>query len=176
VPLTIRLLTPLDIRAASRHVERHAQESGRGGDAIFAPFLEFDRETYELGRGESWRRGLDMPGWERCWGAFDQERVVGHVDLTGGTLYASLHRTRLGIGVERVYRGTGTGTALLEVALAWARAEAQLTWVDLSVFAHNLRAQTLYERYGFRECGRVPDAYRIKGTRIDDVHMSLSVA
>lgn len=150
-------------------------ESGRGDDLVFAPFLEFDAEAYEESRIESFRRPIDVPGWERCWAYFEGDRVIGHVDLTGASLYAGLHRARLGIGVERKYRGQGKGSALLEVVLKWARREPELSWVDLSVFAHNARAQALYARHGFREVGRSLDAYRLNGLSIDDVHMVLNV-
>jgi RimJ/RimL family protein N-acetyltransferase len=173
--LPIRLLRVPDLRAAGKHIERHALESGRGQDIVFAPFADLDRDAYEDLRQESWRRATDVPGWERCFGAFVDERVVGHVDLTGGSLYSSLHRARLGIGVEREYRGQGIGSALITAALAWARREHKLRWIDLSVFAHNLRALRLYERLGFRETGRTPDAYRVGELRIDDVHMVLSL-
>jgi RimJ/RimL family protein N-acetyltransferase len=171
----IRVLRPADLRLAAQHVERHAFESGRGGDALFAPFSEFDREAYEEARYDSWRRAVDLPGWERCWGAFVDERIVGHVDLTGAVLYSALHRARLGIGVERVHRGKGVGTLLIEHAISWAKKTSELAWIDLSVFAHNERAQKLYVRLGFEETGRTRDAYRLNGSSIDDVHMSLRV-
>lgn len=170
----VRLLRASDVHLAARHVERHAAESGRGGDPLFAPFTEFDHETYEDTRYESWRRPTDAPGWERCWAVLDGERVVAHLDLTGGSLYSQLHRARLGIGVERSYRGKGHGTALLDAALRWAKSGG-LAWVDLSVFAHNQRAYELYRRFGFVEVGRTRDAYRVEGTSIDDVHMTLGL-
>lgn len=175
VTSTIRLLRTSDLRAAGQHIERHAAESGREGDIVFAPFSEFDREAYEASRYDSWRRAVDLPGWERCWGAFVGERIVGHLDLTGGHLYSALHRARLGIGVERALRGQGLGRALLAAALRWARGEPDLLWIDLSVFEHNIRARRLYEELGFREIGRTPDAYRIKKMSIHDVHMTLNV-
>lgn len=173
--LPVRLLRAPDLRAAGRHIERHAFESGRGGDIIFAPFTDLDREIYEETRRETWRRPTDVPGWERCFGAFDGDRIVGHVDLTGPSLYSSLHRARLGIGVEREYRGRGIGSALIEAALSWARGTRELAWIDLSVFAHNQRALQLYERFGFRQNGRTEDAYRLDRVRIDDVHMALAL-
>lgn len=157
------------------HIERHAQESGRGSDIVFAPFMEFDRDAYEESRYDSWRRAVDVPGWERCWAYFDGDRVVGHADLTGSPIYSGLHRARLGIGVERAYRGRGIGGQLLQTVVAWARREPSLSWIDLSVFAHNVRAQRLYARHGFREVSRTIDAYRLQGQSIDDVHMVLRV-
>jgi RimJ/RimL family protein N-acetyltransferase len=172
VPRSIRPLTVRDLREAAAHVERHAAESGRGSDTVFAPFLEFDRDAYEDSRYETWRRTLDVPGWERCWGAFEGNLIVGHVDLTGGGLYSTLHRARLGVGVERSARAQGVGTALIRAALGWASAEPRLGWIDLSVFEHNGRARALYERLGFAVIGRTTDAYRLAGRSIDDVHMT----
>lgn len=172
---TIRLLRVSELKAAGLHIERHAYESGRGTDIVFAPFHELDREAYEESRYESWRRPIDVPGWERCFGAFDGERMIGHLDLTGGSLYAALHRARLGIGVERGYRGAGVGSALIDAALAWARREQELVWIDLTVFEHNQRAVRLYERYGFQHMGRMQDAYRMGEQSIDDLHMTLQL-
>jgi RimJ/RimL family protein N-acetyltransferase len=175
VNAVIRLLRTADLRAAGQHIERHAAESGRDGDIIFAPFSDFDREAYEASRYESWRRAVDLPGWERCWGAFVNDRMVGHLDLTGGHLYSALHRCRLGIGVERSQRGHGVGSGLLHAAIRWATTERDLVWVDLSVFAHNERARRLYHRLGFIEVGHTVDAYRVGKHSIDDVHMTLRV-
>jgi RimJ/RimL family protein N-acetyltransferase len=175
VTVSIRLLRTSDLRAAGQHIERHAGESGRDGDIVFAPFSEFDRDAYEATRYESWRRAVDLPGWERCWGALLSDRIVGHLDLTGGHLYSGLHRARLGIGVERSQRGKGLGSALLTAALRWVKSEPDLAWIDLSVFEHNVKARRLYERLGFRETGRTPDAYRVDKLSIDDVHMTLKL-
>lgn len=176
VNIAIRLLRTADLRAAGQHIERHAGESGRDGDIVFAPFSEFDRDAYEASRFESWRRAVDLPGWERCWGALYNDRIIGHLDLTGGHLYSGLHRARLGIGVERTQRGLGVGSALLQAAIRWARQERDLLWLDLSVFAHNERARRLYEKLGFVEIGRTADAYRMGKQSIDDVHMTLRIA
>lgn len=173
--MDVRLLRPSHIRLAAQHVERHAHESGRNGDIIFAPFLELDREVFEAARYETWRRPLDELGWERFWGAFVGERVIGHIELTGLSSEASAHRARLGMGVEREFRGQGWGRVLLDVALAWARGQPSLSWVELSVFAHNERARSLYRRHGFEEVAFVRDAYRVANKSIDDVMMVLSL-
>jgi RimJ/RimL family protein N-acetyltransferase len=171
----VRLLRPSSIRSAAQHVARHALESGRNGDIVFAPFSVLDREVFEAARYETWRRPIDELGWERFWGAFEGERIVGHLELTGGLSEASAHRARLGMGVEREFRGLGWGRALLNAALTWARGESSLSWVELSVFAHNERARALYARYGFAEVGLVRDAYRVAEKSIDDVMMVLAL-
>jgi RimJ/RimL family protein N-acetyltransferase len=61
------------------------------------------------------------------------------------------------------------------MALEWAVAQPSLAWIDLQVFAHNLRARKLYESFGFREMSVTKDLFRVNGQSIDDVKMSLRV-
>ncbi len=114
------------------------------------------------------------PGWFRLWIARDREgEIVGHIDLSGGRLITELHRAELGMGIERDHRGKGLGPALLDAALAWARATGTIAWVELGVFSTNPRARRLYERFGFERIGYIPDRFRVDGTVIDDVRMAL---
>ncbi len=171
--LPIRLVRPQELPLAAEHMARHSEESGRGGDPIFAPFEEFDSESWGKRCAESFRLAVDEPGWERLWGAFDGGRMVGHVDLSGPALEASLHRARLGVGVERAHRGRGLGRSLIQTALFWAADEPSLSWVDLGVFAHNAPARALYIALGFHETAHVTDLFRVHGQSIDDVTMAL---
>lgn len=171
--LPIRIVRPAEIQVAAQHMQRHSEESGREGDIIFAPFEDFDSEAWQDKHEERFRLAVDEPGWERLWGAFDADRMVGHVGLCGEGLSSSLHRARLGIGIERPYRQKGLGRLLMQAALSWARDEPSLAWVDLGVFAHNLGARALYESLGFQEIGRTADLFRVHGMSIDDVTMTL---
>lgn len=101
--------------------------------------------------------------------------MVGGLTLVGADLLASMHRAGLGVGVERAYRGQGWGRKLLEAAIAWARQDPRLDWIDLGVFEGNDRALALYRRLGFIEHGRVVDLFRVDGLRITDIQMSLWV-
>lgn len=171
--LPIRMIRAAEAHIAAQHMARHADESGRGGDIIFAPFEDFDTEAWQARHEERFRLAVDEPGWERLWGVFDGAQMVGHVDLSGASMHASLHRARLGLGLERPYRGRGIGLRLMQTAIAWARDEPSLEWVDLGVFAHNLVARGLYEKLGFSQIATVSDLFRVRGQSIDDVTMTL---
>ena len=173
--LTIVRLVEEHARAVCAHIARHGAESGQGGDVIFRPRSR-DEELDEIEAIErhrvGWARPLSEPLWLRSWGLFEGEDVVGHLDLHGGRLPAELHRATLGMGLERRARGQGHGRALIEGAIAWAR-DHGLAWIDLGVFAHNAPARALYAKVGFVEVGTTRDQFRVDGTSIDDVAMTL---
>lgn len=82
------------------------------------------------------------------------------------------HRGRVGIGVQAGYRGVGVGEALLRALLDWATGEPEIERVELSVFAHNGRAMSLYLKLGFVEEARLRRAFKLAdGSYYDDVMM-----
>jgi hypothetical protein len=81
------------------------------------------------------------------------------------------HVGELGILVAREMRGKGVGTALLERALSEARAKFEVVY--LSVLSFNDGAKRLYERFGFRVCGRLPRAVKRGNQYFDSVRMAL---
>ncbi len=103
-------------------------------------------------------------------GAFDPAgRLLGHLVLP--THLPTQMKTRHKIEIWSVYvvpeaRGTGVGRALMEAAIALARALGY-EWVKLRVADHNPAARSLYESLGFVEYGceedylRLPDGRRI---------------
>lgn len=171
-------LAARDLDLFVRHMEVHASESGRNGDPVFMPWgreRPLDLADFRMRRRARLERPLDDDGWERAWGLFDGDRIVGHAQLLGGGIPAARHRASLGMGLERPWRRQGWGEQLLRTVLDWSRAQPFLDWVDLGVFGANAPAQALYEKLGFVETGRVEDRYRVDGERIDDIGMSVWV-
>ena len=171
------MLSETDFPALFGHMCRHADESGRDGDVIFRPRSHHEViDEVQIGQlvRAAWSRGLDQPLWLRTWGDVVDNTILGHLDLNGGRLPAELHRATLGMGIERRARRKGFGRALLETAIAWARAQ-KLAWVDLGVFAHNDAARSLYRSVGFVEVGYVKDQFRVDGAIIDDVSMTIAL-
>jgi len=83
------------------------------------------------------------------------------------------HRGRLGISVRKKYWGIGIGSLLLREILSFAKKDG-IEQVELGVYSDNLRAQKLYERFGFTEWGRLPNAYKLKdGGYRDEINMVL---
>ncbi|MBP0579308.1 GNAT family N-acetyltransferase [Labrys sp. LIt4] len=80
------------------------------------------------------------------------------------------HAAGLGVGVHDDYRGRGIGTALLreitDAADNWLRVER----LELTVFADNLRAIRLYERFGFEKEGILRN-YAFRAGTFADAHL-----
>lgn len=173
---TIRPLTRDDLSLFEAHFNRHRAESGRG-DHHFMPFAPDDPQGPRGLDAAALHLPLDEPGWQRWFVATvtDEERIIGHVNLKGDGLRTGLHRCELGIGVERGYRSHGLGRRLMNTAIAFARSDPRLAWIDLRVFGHNRVGRALYGALGFVEVGTLIDRFRVEGQQIDDVIMTLAV-
>lgn len=186
-------------RAFAEYVAEHVADSGRDGAPHYAVSTTAIPEEIRLATIERWARPLDEPLWGRAWllwtcppaptgcagfaidnpdpaGDPSPARVVGHLELRGGRVRAELHRAVLAMGMLTPYRGQGHGRRLLDTAIAWARDEARLSYLDLGVFLGNDRALRLYERAGFVAQAIRRDAFRIEGAVVDDLSMTLALA
>ncbi|MFZ5880044.1 MAG: GNAT family N-acetyltransferase [Chloroflexota bacterium] len=54
------------------------------------------------------------------------------------------------LAVDKIFEGQGVGRLLMESAEAWAR-EQGYPHLALNVFAGNIRARGIYEKYGFQQ-------------------------
>jgi ribosomal protein S18 acetylase RimI-like enzyme len=102
------------------------------------------------------------------------------VALAGGEVIGSIHVGtsghgfgEIGMAIAREWRGRGVGSALMEAAIDWARAQG-LHKLSLGVFAHNAAGLALYRKYGFVEEGRRVKQYRrSSGELWDAIEMGL---
>jgi ribosomal protein S18 acetylase RimI-like enzyme len=97
----------------------------------------------------------------------DAGGVVGWCDIVRGRGDHESHSGELGMGVMGPWRGTGIGRQLLVETVASADAE-EILRIELSVHSDNLRAISLYRRFGFVEEGRKRKA-RLKSSVPVDV-------
>jgi RimJ/RimL family protein N-acetyltransferase len=179
---SLELASDDDLHALAEHWSREVLDNGEDG-VWFSPYdpTEESRPPSPE-RVDHFRRALnkrtDETLWQRSWVLRERSTahcIVGSISLYGGRLPSELHRCNLGMGIEREHRGRKLGPWMVETALAWARAEPILAWVDLGVFETNPRARALYDRFGFVQTGRRVDAFRVRDARITDVSMSLAV-
>jgi len=104
--------------------------------------------------------------------AVDDSRVVGWCQIKTGKWEGYTHMGWLQMGVHREYRGQGIGTALLSQALEEAKSRG-LERVELDVYASNLAAIHLYEKYKFEVEGQKKRARKLDGNYDDIIDMAL---
>lgn len=84
------------------------------------------------------------------------------------------HTAEVAIAIREKHWGKGVGTLAFTQMLEWAQ-ERGVRMLHLSVFATNTRAQALYRKMGFTECGRYRDAFLVNGQYIDEILMERRV-
>ena len=143
--LAIRSARHDDLEAFANHVVRSSAESGQAGAPHFATSRTPARREVRDAAKARWAGGLGNPLWGRTWLLLASPHlVVGHAELQGGRVRAELHRATLGMAIELAFTSQGHGRRLIDFAIQWARKETKLAWIDLGVFADNLRARRLY--------------------------------
>lgn len=96
--------------------------------------------------------------------------VVGTVSVwTHGHHKDEAHVGVLGIHILPAWRGKGIGDELMREILLACRGKFEI--VQLTVMGQNLRAQRLYLRHSFQECGREPRAIKRGDRYFDRVRM-----
>jgi RimJ/RimL family protein N-acetyltransferase len=120
------------------------------------------------------KRVADPAGLGLAFGAFDGGELVGTVALELSARPKTRHKAVLiGMFVHESKRGRGTGRALVEAALRYARSQPQLTSMTLTVSEGNARGVGLYERCGFAAFGTEPMAILTPAGYKAKIHMWL---
>jgi len=82
------------------------------------------------------------------------------------------HEGVFGISLSKEYRGEGIGKIFMKMVLEEAeRHMSQLRIITLGVFGGNELARSMYEKFGFKEYGRLPKGILRKGKYIDHIYM-----
>ncbi|HEY7603893.1 MAG TPA: GNAT family N-acetyltransferase [Gaiellaceae bacterium] len=100
--------------------------------------------------------------------------IIGRLSISRDPHPASRHVADLGLMVAAPARRHGVGTALLEQAVAWARASG-VRKLELHVFPHNEPAIRLYERFGFVREGYRTRHFRRESGYVDAILMAYEV-
>ncbi|MGN1409592.1 MAG: GNAT family N-acetyltransferase [Eubacteriales bacterium] len=98
-------------------------------------------------------------------------KIAGNCSLMFNRHIKTAHRATVGIALLKEYWGMGIGSAMFEemIRLAGERGVLQM---ELQFVEGNDRARHLYEKFGFRIAGIIPDAIRLKdGTLLNEYHM-----
>jgi ribosomal protein S18 acetylase RimI-like enzyme len=159
--VTIRHISQLDVEGFHSCIDSVARERKYLGFTQAAPIEETRKSLVE-----------DMERDVIRLVALDESKVIGWCHIRPDRWEGFTHAGWLGMGVLKGYRRQGIGSALLAQALEEARSRG-LERVELSVFASNLRAIQLYEKFNFQTEGRKKKARKLDGTYDDIIIMAL---
>lgn len=98
--------------------------------------------------------------------------IVGQIQVECGAKHRTRHVGQIGMSVLAEYRRMGVGMALMEAVFAWAKEDAIIEKLALSVFATNKKGIGLYKKMGFDEEGREIRKIKLgKGRYVDTILM-----
>ncbi|MBP7018259.1 GNAT family N-acetyltransferase [Candidatus Saccharibacteria bacterium] len=84
----------------------------------------------------------------------------------------SRHVASFGISILEQYRGEGIGDSLIEIAIIHAQDFLEdIKLITLTAFAENKPAIGLYEKHGFKQVGKIPNALFRKNSYSDEIIM-----
>src|SRR5215207_1432386 len=133
--VTIRPISQADIEGFHSCIDSVARERKYLGFTQAAPMEETRKSLFE-----------DMERGVIRLIAINNSKIVGWCHIKPDKLEGFTHAGWLGMGILKEYRGQGIGSVLLHQAPAEARNRG-LERVELSVFASNLTAIRLYEKF-----------------------------
>ena len=106
----------------------------------------------------------------------DGGKIVGMASVgVAGKNERYRHRGVVTFVVLKAYWGRGIGKKLMQKCIEWSR-DKNITQIELDVVSDNIRAINLYEKFGFKTMGTIPQAMRYNdGTFADKKLMVLKL-
>jgi ribosomal protein S18 acetylase RimI-like enzyme len=164
-PITIRYPTKNDVQAMLDYINMLSKEQ------TFIRFqgeeLTLEFETNYL--NELLKKFTELKAVHLL--VFTDNNLIGSADINLDEKVFQ-HNGVFGITVAKDYRGEGIGTLLMEKTLEEAVKELpDLKLITLGAFATNPLAIQMYEKFGFKEYGTLPEGIVHKGEFIDYKYM-----
>lgn len=104
-----------------------------------------------------------------------EDEIIGNIDLTGNRRKIMEHTAVIGMGMLKEWRNYGLGTALLKLAIEWAKENSILELLWLQVYTDNELGLGLYKKFGFEENGIMKNFFKQDGKYYDNLTMTMNV-
>ena len=102
----------------------------------------------------------------------ETDEIIGNIGIE--SILQTHRRADVGLFIgEEKYRNKGYGAEALKLACKYAFDKLNLHSLHLNVFAFNERAIACYKKVGFREAGRLREAYFCNGKYHDRITMDI---
>ncbi len=137
-------------------------------------FIRFQGEQLTVEQEEEWIKGI-LDKFEKNTGvtlfAIVDDQIAGVCDINMLGLVES-HIGLFGLTINKNFRNEKLGQLLTEKVLELATSlMPQMKIVTLSVFANNPAAIHVYEKFGFKHYGNLPNGILHRGEYVDHLYM-----
>ena len=108
---------------------------------------------------------------------FIDGKIAGNCEISFRSGVKVAHRAVIAIAILEKYWSIGIGSAFFREMLSAAEAREGIEIVELDFIEGNSRARALYEKFGFRITGMIPNAIRQKdGSYRNEYQMQLKLS
>lgn len=132
------------------------------GETEFLLAYPEERQSLTVERERAFLTNTLNSGDELMLTAWVDGHLAGVANISFSTRMKMRHRASVAISIRRAYWNLGLGTALLNALVDAAKARPEVRQVELEFIEGNRRAQTLYEKVGFRAVGVHPGTFVLK--------------
>lgn len=102
---------------------------------------------------------------------FNKNKLIGVSDIIMQDK-ASDHIGAFGITVVKEFRNQGIGKLLMKLVLEEAKKKIKdLRIISLGIFSGNKTASKMYEKFGFKEYGKLPKGLKYKDRYVDHIYL-----
>jgi len=88
-----------------------------------------------------------------------RNKLIGNIDLHGNQRKKLFHTAMIGMGIAYEWQDKKIGTLLMDGIMQWALHKSSLRIIWLEVYSTNKGGVKLYEKFGFEQCGIIPNFF-----------------
>ncbi len=131
-------------------------------------------EAVTLEKEEKWVKGRRESNDTLAITCFIDGEIAGNCEISFRSGVKVAHRAVIAIAILKKYWSLGIGSAFFREMIAVAQAREGIEIIELDFVEGNSRARALYEKFGFRITGMIPNAIRQKdGSYRNEYQMQL---
>lgn len=98
--------------------------------------------------------------------------IIGSCNITFLDDVKTYHRASIGIAINQKYWNIGIGSAMFKELIGIAEEHKDTEMLELNFVEGNERGRVLYEKFGFKEVAKIPNANKLKdGTYQNKIYM-----
>lgn len=143
-----------------------------------SPFLLFDERGLDISLDEEieYLSKANKSEDIKYFIALAKDEIIGEVALVCHKHDKTKHNANLAVTVKKAYWHKGLGSKLMEHAINYARITGKIKNIYLEVREDNINAIKLYEKFNFKQVGKMPGKIYQEGKYLAEYVYLLQIA